>query len=110
MSKCAYCHERKGKRPCPALGGLICSPCCGEHRTVHITCPPDCVYLDSNTEYQQKRIGERFAASRRDFYKELFELGGDKAAALFNLIEIVSFSYFLSRRDGTAAATQEASL
>lgn len=100
MSTCAYCHERKGKRPCPALGGSICSQCCGEHRIVRVACPPDCSYLDRNSEYQQKRIGDRFALARRDFYKELFEVGGDKAAALFNLIEVVSFSYFHERRDG----------
>jgi len=104
MSKCVYCHERKGKRPCPAFGsqsgGLICSQCCGEHRVVRIACPPDCVYLDPNSDYQQKRAGERFALVRRDFYKDVFELGGEKAAALFNLIEVVTFSYFQGRRDG----------
>ncbi len=100
MSKCAYCHQRKGKRACPALGGLICSQCCGEHRVVRIACPSDCVYLDSNSEYQQKRIGDRFAQARRDFYRELFELGGEKAAGLFNLLEVVTFSYFQNRRDG----------
>jgi hypothetical protein len=103
MSKCVYCRSRKGKRACPALGGSICSQCCGEHRTVRIACPADCVYLDSNSEYQQKRIGDRFALARRDFYKELFDLGGEKAAALFNLIEVVSFSYFQGRRDGQDA-------
>lgn len=100
MSKCVYCHERKGKRPCPALGGTICSPCCGEHRIVRVSCPPDCSYLDTNSEYQQKRTGDRFALARRDFYRELFDVGGDKAAALFNLIEVVSFGYFEGRRDG----------
>lgn len=99
MSKCTYCHERKGKRACPALGGLICSQCCGEHRIVQIACPSDCVFLDTNNEYQQKRTGERFGLARRDFYKELFELGGEKAAGLFNLIEVVTFKYFLNRRD-----------
>ncbi|MBI4401508.1 MAG: hypothetical protein HY581_07745 [Nitrospirae bacterium] len=99
MSKCVYCRQRKGKRACPALGGLICSQCCGEHRMVRIACPSDCVYLDSNSEYQQKRVGDRFAQDRRDFYKELFELGGEKAAGLFNLIEVVTFSYFHNRRD-----------
>lgn len=100
MSKCLYCRARKGKRPCPALGGLICSQCCGEHRMVRIACPSDCVYLEPNSEYQQKRVGDRFAQVRRDFYKGLFDLGGEKAAALFNLIEAVTFSYFQSRRDG----------
>ena len=100
MSKCVYCHERKGKRPCPALGGSICSQCCGEHRMARITCPGDCVYLDANSTYQQKRAGERFSLERREFYKTLFELGGEPAAALFNLIEITAFGYFHNRRDG----------
>jgi hypothetical protein len=100
MSKCVYCHARKGKRPCPALGGLICSQCCGEHRVLRINCPPDCVYLDTSSEYQQKRAGVRFGQDRRQFYQELFDLGGEKAAGLFNLVEVVTFSYFQSRRDG----------
>ncbi len=99
MSKCVYCTQRKGKRPCPALGGLICSQCCGEHRMSRIACPSDCVYLDVSSDYQQKRVGERFALQRKDFYKELYELGGEKAAALFNLIEVVTFSYFHGRRN-----------
>ena len=99
MSRCMYCRQRKGKRACPALGGLICSQCCGEHRMVRITCPSDCVYLDSNSEYQHKRVGDRFAQERREFYKGLVELGGEKAAGLFNLIEVVTFSYYNTRRD-----------
>jgi hypothetical protein len=42
---CIYCHQRKGKRSCPALGGPICSLCCGQHRLAEIPCPADCVYL-----------------------------------------------------------------
>lgn len=103
MSKCVYCHERKGKRSCPALGGLICSPCCGEHRMGRISCPPDCVFLDTGSDYQQRRLGQQLAPARRDLYRELHELGGDKAAALLNLIEVVTFSYFQGRRDGQDA-------
>lgn len=107
MSTCVYCHERKGKRPCPALAGetdgVICSQCCGEHRVLRIACPSDCVYLDANSAYQQKRAGERFALARREFYRELVASGGDKAAALFNLIEGIAFSYFQGRRDGQDA-------
>lgn len=99
MSKCVYCHQRKGKRPCPALGGLICSQCCGEHRTIRIACPSDCMYLESNSDYQQKRAGDRFAHERREFYKVLFEIGSEPAAALFNLVEMVTFGYFHNRRD-----------
>jgi hypothetical protein len=100
MSKCVYCKVRKGKRACPALNGLICSQCCGEHRMTRIACPSDCQYLDSSSDYQQKRSGERFALARKDFYKDLFALGDDKAAALFNFVETISFSYFCDRRDG----------
>lgn len=103
MSQCVYCKQRKGKRVCPALGGLICSPCCGEHRLVRVSCPSDCVYLDSGSGYQQKRLAEQFMPFRRDFYRELGELGGSKAVALFNLIEVVTFSYFEGRRDGQDA-------
>src|SRR5207247_10355458 len=85
-------------------GGRICSHCCGDNRVVRIACPSDCVYLDSNSEYQHKRVGDRFAQERREFYKGLFELGGEKAAGLFNLIEVVTFSYFNNRRDAQDGA------
>jgi hypothetical protein len=67
---------------------------------VRIACHTDCVYLDSNSEYQEKRVGDRFGQERKEFYKGLFELGGEKAAALFNLIEVVTFNSFHGRRDG----------
>jgi hypothetical protein len=54
-------------------------------------------------DYQQKRLGEQLAPLRREFYRQLAELGGDKAAALFNLIEVVAFGYFQDRRDGQDA-------
>jgi hypothetical protein len=103
MSACVYCHQRKGKRPCPALGGLICPQCCGEHRVSRIACPPDCTYLASGGDYQQKRLGEQLAPLRQNFYREIAELGGEKAGALFNLVEVVAFGYFHARRDGQDA-------
>ncbi len=103
MSQCSYCHHRKGKRACPALGGLICAPCCGEHRIVRVSCPTDCAYLGSGSEYQQMRLSGQFMPVRREFYRQLGELGGEKAVALYNLIEVVTFSYFEGRRDGQDA-------
>lgn len=103
MSQCLYCTQRKGKRPCPALGGLICNACCGEHRLVRVNCPPDCRYLDSGSDYQQKRLGQQFMPVRRDFYRSLSEFGGEPAVSLFNLIEVITFSYFEGRRDGQDA-------
>lgn len=99
MSKCMYCHERKGKRPCPALRGAICSQCCGTHRVVSIACHSDCVYLDTNVEYQQKRAGDQFEQERRVFYKELLEQSGDKAAEMFYFLEAVTFKHFHARSD-----------
>jgi len=68
-----------------------------------IACPADCQYLDSSSDYQQKRSGERFAQARKDFYKDLFTLGDDKAAGLFNFIETITFGYFCNRLDGQDA-------
>lgn len=45
MARCAFCEARKGKRSCPALGGMICASCCGENRLRTIDCPPDCPWL-----------------------------------------------------------------
>jgi len=67
---------------------------------VRVSCPSDCEYLESNSDYQQKRIGDRFALDRRAFYQDLFALGGDKAAGFFNLVEVVTFTYFQGRHDG----------
>jgi len=69
----------------------------------HIACPEDCVYLDANSAYQQKRSGERFALARREFYKTLFDLGGERAAALFNLVEVSAYGSFHKRRDSQDA-------
>ena len=68
-----------------------------------ISCPPDCVYLETGSDYQQKRLGEQFAPIRRELYRQLSITGGEKAAALFNLIEVVTFGYFHDRRDGQDA-------
>jgi len=75
--KCIYCDSRKGERECPALGGYICSRCCGENRGKNIDCPPDCRYFQRGERYQQ----EKWA----DAYRELWT---DKnAEALDSLTE-----------------------
>jgi hypothetical protein len=79
---------------------MICAPCCGEHRLTKITCPADCPYLEAGTDYQRQRVGDLFRADRRRAYREVFEIGGEKAAGLFNLIEVVCFSYFHNKPTG----------
>lgn len=70
---------------------------------VRIACPPDCQYLSTGGDYQQNRLGEQLSPLRRDFYRQIAELGGDEAGAVFNLVEVVAFGYFQSRRDGQDA-------
>ncbi|MBX3302828.1 MAG: hypothetical protein KF693_11495 [Nitrospira sp.] len=65
-----------------------------------ISCPADCTYLDSGSDYQQKRLATQFMPVRRNFYLELDQSGSRKAVALFNLIEVVTFGYFEGRKDG----------
>ncbi len=60
MTACVYCGEDKGKRECPALGGLISASCCGENRGVRITCPPDCRHYVKNERYQRERLAPAF--------------------------------------------------
>ena len=108
--KCVYCHAGKGKRSCPALDGLICSACCGEHRLTTIHCPADCPYLEAGTDYQRQRVGDLFRQDRRRTYREVFEIGGQTAAGLLNLIEVACFSYFHNKStalDGEVIAALE---
>ena len=99
MSKCIHCHQRKGKRSCPALNGMICSQCCGEHRITTISCPTSCEFLEANDDYQQKRVGGRFELERRTFYRELLDFGGERATEIFYVFEALAFRYFQERRD-----------
>ncbi len=107
MSKCVYCRQRKGKRSCPALNGMICSQCCGEHRLTNISCPASCVFLEANDTYQQKRAGGRFEIDRRTFYRELLEFGGERATEVFYVFEALAFRYFQDRRDAQDADVLE---
>ncbi len=70
---------------------------------MRVSCPDNCIYLDSGSDYQEKRLAELFMPIRRDFYRQLGELGDDQAVRLFNLIEVITFSYFDGRRDGQDA-------
>ena len=90
MAVCVYCHKAKGKRSCPALGGLICSRCCGEHRLVRIACPADCIYLTTHEGYQRERTAQAFAVERT---RILQGLSDQKAARLLTLIEAAIYRH-----------------
>ncbi|MDA0323927.1 MAG: hypothetical protein O2923_14595 [Verrucomicrobia bacterium] len=46
---CGICN-RKGKRACPALEGMICPACCGASRGSKLECPPECEHFPFGTE------------------------------------------------------------
>ncbi len=107
MSKCLYCHQRKGKRACPALEGMICSQCCGTHRISDISCPTSCIFLETNDDYQQKRVGSRFELERRGFYRQMLDLGGERATEIFYVFEALAYRFFQDRRDAQDAEVLE---
>src|SRR5512137_63007 len=39
---CVSCNSSGAKRNCPALGGMICGPCCGSKRNSAIRCTAEC--------------------------------------------------------------------
>jgi len=75
MAKCVSCDSRKGKRSCPALGGLVCSQCCGSKREKEIDCPEDCFYLGKSKQYFAER---QDAKKISDFEREMNDLLGDE--------------------------------
>lgn len=61
--KCILCHQRKGKRLCPAKGGLICAQCCGEKRILEIDCPESCQYLQVGRAHEARHESARHLAT-----------------------------------------------
>jgi len=58
-TQCPLCEVRKAKRACPAKAALICPVCCGEKREREISCPADCVYLQTGRQYESVRLAGR---------------------------------------------------
>ena len=50
---CKICNTRRPRRKCPAIGGEICSQCCGREREVTLTCPLDCEYLRESRKHDK---------------------------------------------------------
>lgn len=58
--KCISCYQRKGKRACPGLEGMICTKCCGTKRGAEIMCTRVCAHLPKAETYhnQKKELKE----------------------------------------------------
>ena len=93
MPVCTYCNRTKGKRACPASGTLICSRCCGEHRLVHIECPSDCKYLESNEGYQRERSIQSFVTQRAEAFRSH---KNNKAVMAIIGLEAAMYRYFVA--------------
>ncbi len=99
MAKCNFCHQRKGKRQCPVLKGVICALCCGENRGNKIQCHVDCHYLNQHGSYQRERGTEYFFKKRGAFLRSLYKKGGDKAINIVNLLDMLTYSEFHNNPD-----------
>jgi hypothetical protein len=106
MAKCVYCHQKKGKRSCPALRGEICTGCCGEHRTKEIRCPEDCRYLASHESYQRERTGELFAQQWGAFEELSARKWGEKGRRFAVFLTLTLYRHFV----GSPAATDAEAL
>jgi hypothetical protein len=89
---CPLCHQRRGRRACPALNEQICAVCCGTKRLVEIRCPPDCPYLVTAREHPPAAVVRR---QRHDlgllveFMRDL----NDRQSQLFFLIATLIARY-----------------
>ena len=85
MTKFAdVCHQRKGRRSCPALGGLICSQCCLENTASHEfpALPIVPIWTPAMT-ISTRTAGEQFGRSDRGLYRQLSEVGGGQSGCPF---------------------------
>lgn len=98
MAKCPRCSTRKGKRHCPALGVMICAPCCARERLQTIPCPQDCPHLQSEI-YQAKRRRERAASHGREFLERQEKLFAAPAMRSFAMM-LHADIYFHARETG----------
>ena len=98
--KCVLCDQRKGKRPCPAKGGLICAQCCGEKRVLEINCPEHCEYLILGRAHESREYTRYLYAldpAKREVHQRVLSENGDVVAH----VEAVLAQVRLTMRDLT---------
>lgn len=107
MARCMVCSARKGKRTCPALGGSICSVCCGSKRQNEISCPAECHHLGKGLQYLAARDEDgRLSA----FEREMRSIIGNEESceALLNEIEQTILRTWRSRQAITDRHVEQA--
>lgn len=73
MSKCAHCDQKRGKRTCPSLDGLICPQCCGKHRGKEIRCSTNCKFVDSSQSYHVGKNEDVFYKHIIEFFEYVYK-------------------------------------
>ncbi len=61
MAKCLMCNQKKGKRECQIVGGMVCSLCCGTRRN-DIECI-GCEYFVSEKESRKYNKIDKYTPS-----------------------------------------------
>lgn len=108
MALCTYCHQKPGKRACPALGGLICPICCGQHRGVEISCPISCKYFKTHEGYQRARLAEEFHQLWLKETESLYKANRKRVLDLIVFLEMLFYQFYREHVLGTAADATEA--
>nr|BAL56448.1 hypothetical protein HGMM_F37H05C41 [uncultured Acetothermia bacterium]BAL59530.1 hypothetical protein HGMM_OP4C166 [Candidatus Acetothermum autotrophicum] len=108
MALCVYCNKRAGKRACPALGGVICPSCCGQHRGIEISCPISCKYFKTHESYQRDRLAEEFHALWIEKTEPLYRAGKERLIDLIAWIEMLIYQFYRERALGTDGEVREA--
>ncbi|MFN4219193.1 MAG: hypothetical protein ACK4HB_07960, partial [Candidatus Bipolaricaulia bacterium] len=108
MSLCIYCSKRAGKRACPALGGLICPTCCGQHRGIEISCPISCKYFKTHEGYHRVRLAEEFHALWLEKTEPLYKAGKERLIDLMAMVEMLVYQFYRERALGTDSEVLEA--
>ena len=108
MTSCVYCHKDKGRRECPALGGLISTACCGQHRGIRIDCPSHCKYFKAHEEYQRSRLGPEFHQAWMRATEPLYRERRPEPLDFIVFLEISVYQYFLQQTRGTDEELYEA--
>lgn len=108
VSLCVYCHQRVSKRACPALSGLICPTCCGQHRGIQISCPTHCKYFKTHESYQRARLGEEFHVLWIAQTQPLYKAGKERVIDLIAMLEMLIYQFYREHALGTQADISEA--
>jgi len=108
MGVCVYCGKDRGRRECPALGGLISTSCCGQHRGIRIDCPPHCKYFKEHEEYQRARLGPQFHQYWIDSTERFYRERRAKLLDFIVFLELAIYQHFLKETRGTDEDLREA--